>query len=296
MQSASRNSRASPLACRAPRFLPRAGLPPGTTLQPNSLAILRVLSLDFASATMISHVSLIFWRRIDFRSAGRYFSSFFVGMIIESIFIANFGKYINIMLNRHTRLLAKELNNRVFFPIRQECLSRKLAPYLSGVRRALDIGTSEGKIARKIQDSTGIRILGIDTKIQPETFIPVKKYDGNRLPFKDGFFDCAMLIDVLHHTERPDILVKEALRVSEGFLLIKDHYWDNAVDIKLLQFSDYFGNRPYGIVLPYNFLDMQSWRKLFDSCNLEIDQCQKFRYNWLDPCKHVIFKLRRKNA
>jgi len=53
MLSASKNKRISPLATFAPSFLPLAGKPPFTTLQPKSFAIFVVLSFEKASATII---------------------------------------------------------------------------------------------------------------------------------------------------------------------------------------------------------------------------------------------------
>lgn len=53
-KSESRKSKISPFATLAPLFLPIAGKPPSTIIQPYSCAMFRVLSVEFASATIIS--------------------------------------------------------------------------------------------------------------------------------------------------------------------------------------------------------------------------------------------------
>ncbi|MFH1712795.1 MAG: methyltransferase domain-containing protein [Candidatus Jacksonbacteria bacterium] len=95
-------------------------------------------------------------------------------------------------------------------------------------------------------------MIGTDVHIQPKTFIPIIQYDGKKLPFPDESFDAVILVDVLHHDEHPEIILEEAKRVAKKFILVKDHYWENNLDFQLIKFADYFGNKPYGIKLPYN--------------------------------------------
>ena len=53
-KSESKNSKYSPFAILAPLFLPTAGKPPSTTMHPYDLAMSLVLSVELASATIIS--------------------------------------------------------------------------------------------------------------------------------------------------------------------------------------------------------------------------------------------------
>jgi hypothetical protein len=100
-----------------------------------------------------------------------------------------------------------------------------------------------------------------------------------------------MIIDVLHHDLNPEQVVKEACRVSRRSILIKDHYFNHGLDVFGLKVMDYIGNAPYGIRLPYNYLNDAAWRTIFSNLNLKIVSEAKFRYNLIDPCRHVIFKL-----
>lgn len=178
-------------------------------------------------------------------------------------------------------------------PLRYNYLTTILTPYLEDCKTVLDLGASSGRLAKNIQNKLDIEFVGVDKYLQPERVIPIIKCDGKNLPFKNNSFDCVMIIDVLHHDSNPQKIIEEAKRVTKKYILIKDHYWDNKVDLALLKFGDYIGNKPYGIDLYYNFLNMQSWNALIKKNNLTIVKSQKFRYNVLDYCKHVIFKLKK---
>ncbi|MBW2978259.1 class I SAM-dependent methyltransferase [Candidatus Woesearchaeota archaeon] len=187
----------------------------------------------------------------------------------------------------------KLLDEKIFFPLRFNSLTKILIPYLRGSKTVLDIGASCGRLAKNIQHKLDIKFVGVDTHIQPKTFIPIKKYDGKKLPFKDNSFDCVMIIDVLHHDKNPQKIIEEAKRVSKKHILIKDNYWDNRIDFLLLKYADYIGNKPYGVNLPYKFLNIKSWQELIKNNNIAIVKSKKFRYHILDPCKHIIFKLKK---
>lgn len=188
--------------------------------------------------------------------------------------------------------ILKLLDEKILFPLRFNYLSKILLPYLDDCKSVLDLGASCGRLAKKIQErAPRLKFVGVDTCVQPETFIEIKKYNGKTLPFRGGQFDCVMMVDVLHHDKDPGRILREARRVSKRYILIKDHYWDTKFDFKLLKYSDYIGNKPYGVSLPYNFLRLRDWRELFKKNNLNVVSSRNFRYNMLDPCKHVVFKL-----
>lgn len=191
----------------------------------------------------------------------------------------------------------KALNKRILFPIRRRYLTQILAPHLSNSRYVLDVGASDGKLAADLQLHLAVqhintKIIGCDVHIQPQTHIPVIQYDGYHLPFPDNSFDHVLIVDVLHHTHNPLDVLREAARVSSQYLVIKDHYWSHPKDFISLKFADYIGNQPYGIDLPYGFLSEHAWKSLFLECKLTVVERQRFRYNLIDPCKHVLFRVK----
>ncbi len=190
----------------------------------------------------------------------------------------------------------KQLNENILFPLRRRYLTKILAPHFRDSRNVLDLGASDGRLAAALQARLGeqqmsVEFVGCDVHVQPKTYIPIIQYDGTCVPFADRSFDCVMLVDVLHHTRNPLDVLQEAIRVARKTVIIKDHYWSNPKDFTSLKFADYIGNQPYGIHLPYEYLSETDWQDLFAQCGLTITKNSKFRFNLLDPCKHVLFRL-----
>ena len=158
----------------------------------------------------------------------------------------------------------------------------------------MDVGASSGRLAERLwRNIPGLGPIGVDVLVGSEADIPMVRGNGKRLPFAGGTFDCVTMVDVLHHDENPGLLLAEAKRVTRSRVLIKDHYWESRLDLILLRYADYVGNRLYGVKLPYVFLSLGSWHSLIRSTGLRIAGTTRFRFNALDPCKHVIFELQK---
>lgn len=183
------------------------------------------------------------------------------------------------------------LDERVLFPARYRMLTERLAPYLVGCKRILDIGSSDGRLAKCLRDVVGGEFIGVDILVQPNPAIRIEHYDGRHLPFANGSFDCVMFVDVLHHAENPSGLLAEAKRVSSRCILIKDHHWKNWLDFQILKVADYIGNKPYGVDLHYRYKTLEGWEALFCHVGLEEMEREVFRFVPIDPVKQVIFKL-----
>lgn len=138
------------------------------------------------------------------------------------------------------------------------------------VLSVLDVGAGSGEMAQAISSFRPELIFsGVDVYIRPKTFIPVVKYDGDRLPFNDNSFDAVITVDVLHHCDDPVAVLKECARVSKRFVIIKDHVSDSVYDEKILAFMDWVGNSAHGVVLPYNYLSTSDWASAFDKAGLK---------------------------
>ncbi len=186
---------------------------------------------------------------------------------------STYDSFLNTLVNGFSQSTLKSFNETISFPLRRKYLTRKLTPYLEDSSQVLDLGSSDGKLAASIQrelinQPKNVQFIGCDIHVQPETFIPIVQYDGQRLPFEDNSFDCVLIVDVLHHTNNPGQVLQEAKRVSRQNILIKDHYWSNEKDFTRLKYADYIGNNPYGIPLPYNFLTQRERFHAVKICRL----------------------------
>ena len=73
-----------------------------------------------------------------------------------------------------------------------------------------------------------IHLEGAEISVRKEgAAINVRQFDGKKLPYADNSFDFCMLIDICHHTTDPEKILKECVRVSRKFILIKDVYCQN---------------------------------------------------------------------
>ena len=134
----------------------------------------------------------------------------------------------------------------------------------------LDVGAGSGEMAKSIHDKRPkLSCEGVDTYIRSNTAIPIKKYDGNTLPFPDASFDVVISIDVLHHCTDPVAVLKECARVSRRWIVIKDHIAESNYAHAVLRLMDWVGNRAHGVKLPYNYLSNAEWSNAFTSCKLE---------------------------
>jgi len=203
------------------------------------------------------------------------------------------GSFVSLIygLDALESFFLKKLDEKVLFPARFRMLTNWLAPYLRDCQKILDVGSSDGRLAKCLQAAVGGEFIGVDVLVQPNPAIQVERYDGKRLPFEQKLFDCVMMIDMLHHAENQGELLAEARRVSRKYILIKDHYWKNWLDFQVLKIADYIGNKPYGVNLPYRYKTLEAWEQMFRRHGLKEVKRKVFRFTPIDPTKQVIFKL-----
>jgi SAM-dependent methyltransferase len=169
--------------------------------------------------------------------------------------------------NVHTYLPGK-VHDSVVLTRRVGVLAGHLAGLLPPRARVLDIGCGDGLLARRVTEMrSDVSIEGIDVLVQPDAGIAVKPFDGSTIPFLSASFDAAMLIDVLHHTVDPLVLLKEAGRVAR-VIVIKDHLREGFLADATLRFMDWIGNAHHGVALPYNYWSGDQWNEAFDALGL----------------------------
>ncbi len=162
---------------------------------------------------------------------------------------------------------------KMIFGRRVRVLSEILSARIPPGSAVLDIGCGDGTLGNLLAEhGTEISLEGVEFAPRPQCAIRCRPFDGAKLPFPDWTFDVCLFVDVLHHTDDPSILLREARRVTRRFVLIKDHLSENWFDFKTLQFMDWVGNRPHGVRLPYNYLSRKQWEATFAKCGLSIAQ------------------------
>ena len=154
---------------------------------------------------------------------------------------------------------------------RVQVLTDAFATQLPDSGTVLDVGCGDGLLASLIQQrKPGLTLTGIDVLVRKDTHVPVTGFDGRTIPFPDNSFDSVMFVDVLHHTTDPMILLREAVRVTRGTIVIKDHTLKGLGAMQTLRFMDRVSNLRYNISLPYNYLTEEQWRDAFADLGLRI--------------------------
>lgn len=155
--------------------------------------------------------------------------------------------------SRRVRVLSKHLSNII---ARDACV--------------LDVGCGDGLLAHLITEKLPeTELRGIDVLVRGRTYVPVDKFDGHVIPFDDASFDVVMFVDVLHHTQDPMSLLREAARVAKS-IVIKDHILAGFLADSRLRLMDWAGNAHHNVDLPYNYWPRQKWLEAFKSLELKV--------------------------
>jgi SAM-dependent methyltransferase len=191
------------------------------------------------------------------------------------------------------------LHRRFIKPKQADRIAETLVELLPEQGRVLDVGCGTGKISRLIQErNPQLSVEGIDVLIQAQAEVEVKLFDGANMPFGDRVFDAVIFIDVLHHADNHAQLLREALRVSRGPVIVKDHICTGRFAFVILAFMDWVGNRSLGIRSVHRYLSKERWVDLFRE--IRIAEPEMMMVTGLYPCpfnlvfernKQVIFRL-----
>lgn len=150
-------------------------------------------------------------------------------------------------------------------PRRARRLAELIDALLPEGASVLDVGCGDGKVsAELLRRRSDLQVSGLEVHARSDTAIPVDEFDGHSLPVGDRSVDVVLMLDVLHHTEEPSVLLREAARVASR-VVIKDHVRQGLGASATLRFMDRVGNLRHGVDLPHNYLSEPEWRLLIDA-------------------------------
>lgn len=141
-----------------------------------------------------------------------------------------------------------------------------VAPFVVG-RRVLDLGSGEGWVSAALARRS-LDVCAADVGPFALARVPYVVYDGLRLPFGDGTFDTVLLLLVLHHCEKPEAVLDEAVRVTRTRVIVTESVYRNRLDRFWLDLLDGRVNRlRHGgrMPTPLAFRRAEDWQALFTS-------------------------------
>jgi len=119
--------------------------------------------------------------------------------------------------------------------------------------KILDIGCGEGKVLEQLRASHPAPSIGID--LDPARIFLAKSQSGHipfavgnaqELPYDDNSFDFVMILEVLEHVGEPDLVLREAYRVTSKYLLasVPNEPWWRIGNLARLKYIRDLGNTP----------------------------------------------------
>jgi SAM-dependent methyltransferase len=137
---------------------------------------------------------------------------------------------------------------------------RSLLAPLAPVPRLLDFGSGDGWFAQQFQaEGLAAAVTPVEVQPRPHALVQPVVYDGKRLPFDDGSFDLACSVDVLHHCPAPEESLRDVLRCTRGYFLLKDHTYSTSAGWLTLAALDEIGNRRFGVPSNYHYQHGWDW-------------------------------------
>ena len=144
----------------------------------------------------------------------------------------------------------------------------EIMPYLRSGDKILDIGSGNCLLTKRLRE-LGYNITPIDivNKSKVKDIQPAI-YDGKYIPFSNNSFNLSLLITVLHHTNDPIGILREATRVSNRIIIMEDVY-ENAVQKYLTSLMDSILNFEF-IGHPHSNKTKDAWLEIFNNLNLAV--------------------------
>jgi SAM-dependent methyltransferase len=155
---------------------------------------------------------------------------------------------------------------------RIHCLERHLLALIPERADVIDVGSGDGQLLARIAESRpDCTMRGLDVLIRLRAHERILPFDGRHIPIHDKGTDVVMFIDVLHHTDDPEVLLREARRVARRMIIVKDHSCDGAFARPTLRFMDWVGNAHHGVALPYNYWTSEQWKQAFSRLGVIVE-------------------------
>jgi SAM-dependent methyltransferase len=155
--------------------------------------------------------------------------------------------------------------------------ARDVAPWIVGAR-VLDLGAGEGFVLATLGTGTAV-----DVGPFRRAAVPYIVYDGSALPFAQATFDTTLLLLTLHHCNKAETVLDEAIRVTRQRLVITESVYRNRLDHFWLCALDARFNRlrhAARMATPLAFRPSAEWEALFASRRLRLITARWLGSRW----------------
>ena len=152
-----------------------------------------------------------------------------------------------------------------------------LESFIRSGASVLDFGSGNGLLAEVLAQKTGAHFTLIDTVDYNVSKLPLRLFDGERIPYPDNTFDQSLTVFVLHHVADPqqqEALIDELARVTKGDIIVWEdtpQYWFEYV---INSWWDFFINfvTSREVHVPHSYRTAENWKELFSRHNLLVSK------------------------
>lgn len=159
--------------------------------------------------------------------------------------------------------------------IRASTIVDSFATVIKPHSRVLDIGAGKGLLAAEMVRQFDARVAIVDVAQYNQSNLPLTVCDSRALAFAKNSFDYALLSFVLHHSQQPDTILREALRVAHEVIVI-----ENDVQGKLRQWLtqiiDSYPAFRFGTPPCYIAQSKDEWMKIFATLPVQANVLSEF--------------------
>lgn len=141
--------------------------------------------------------------------------------------------------------------------------------------RILDIGAGKGLLAQEMARQFNARVTLVDVARYNQTDLPLSVCDSRALAFADSSFDYALLSFVLHHSQNPDAILHEALRVAREVIVVENDV-RGKLHSAVTRLIDSYPAIRYGTPPCYFTRTRDEWLKWLAKFPVELQVLQEF--------------------
>ena len=162
----------------------------------------------------------------------------------------------------------------------------------------LDVGCGDGKVGELIMLEKGSWVRLIDVEDYNKTLLQLQLHTGTINPYPDNSFDHVLLLTVLHHSDDPITMMREALRVADKHVIVIESVYFNELHRNANKLIDWFCNRVLNnpeVNVPFNFLTPTAWVGLFDKIGGNVNHMEHLGIDqpWA-PEYHVLYVVEKR--
>lgn len=141
--------------------------------------------------------------------------------------------------------------------------------------RILDVGAGKGLLAEEMTRRFNARVTMVDVAKYNQSDLPLTVCDSRALAFADNSFDYAVLSFVLHHTPKPETILREALRVAREVIVVENDV-RGKVRGAITRAIDSWPSLRYGTPPCYIAQPRDEWLRMFQQFPVEARVISEF--------------------